>query len=46
MVQDNLFDQFKAQILISALRVGNVKNFVFNNVAMGFNAQGNNYSDF
>lgn len=46
MVQDNLFDQLKAQTLITMLRMSNVKNFVFNNVAMGFNAQGNNYSDF
>lgn len=46
MVQDNLFDQNKAESIKNALKRSNVKNFVFNNVALGFDAQGNNYSHF
>lgn len=38
MIQDNQFNSPKAQILISALERSSVKNFVFNNVAIGFNS--------
>ena len=37
MVQDNFFNEYKAKIIISALRDSSVKNFVFSNTAMEFN---------
>ena len=46
MVQDNLFNESKAQVLIKALERSAVRNFVFNNVAVGFNSDGYNFSDF
>jgi hypothetical protein len=46
MVQDNLFNESKAQVLIKALERSAVRNFVFNNVAVGFNSDGSNFSDF
>ena len=46
MVQDNLFNRSKAECLIEALSQSRVKNFVFNNVAPGFDCDGRNYSDF
>jgi hypothetical protein len=46
MVQDNLFNAVKAQILIRALERSAVRNLVFTNLAVGFNAEGHNYSDF
>lgn len=46
MVQDNFFDQNKAETIKNALKRSSVKNFVFNNVALGFDAQNRNYSDF
>lgn len=46
MVQDNLFNESKARVLIKALERSGVRNFVFNNVAVGFNAEANNFSDF
>lgn len=46
MVQDNLFNESKSQVLIKALERSAVRNFVFNNVAVGFNSDGSNFSDF
>lgn len=46
MVQDNMLDANKANIIYKALERSNVRNFVFNNIAVGFNTENNNYSNF
>lgn len=46
MVQDNLFNRSKAEAITEALSHSRIKNFVFNNVASGFDCDHNNFSDF
>ena len=45
-IQDNEFDQSKAQILIDGIQQCQVKNFVFSNTAEPFDSIGSNFSDF
>lgn len=46
MVEDNFFNRSKAEVIIESLQGSSVRNFVFSNVAGGFDADNRNYSSF
>lgn len=46
MTQDNNFNNRKGQILLDAMKQSRIKNFVFSNVVLGIDTEGNNFSDF
>ena len=48
MVEDNLFNRSKAEVIIETLQSSLIRNFVFQNKATGFDAdqKGGNYSKF
>lgn len=46
MVQDNTFNKMKAEALCDALSRSKIKNFSFTNMALGFDCEGSNFSDF
>ena len=46
MVQDNFFNRSKAEALQEVIQHSKIRNLVFNNTAMGYDADGSNYSDF